>query len=140
MSDSESSCNISPNISGSDSASGTSSPSPPLPEIKQLELALATKSDRAVLGHCLGLSQLDGMPPLADKMIVVNFDTENWVRDRHVLTEVGVSTFDSRDMRGLANPGMYGENLLKQVYFYHARILENAHLVNIKWRPGDPDS
>lgn len=89
--------------------------------------------------HCLGLSKLEGVPSIAENMIVVNFDTENWVANHDALTEIGVSTFDSRDMRALKEAGMNGENLLKQVYFYHARILENAHLLNIKYCVGNPD-
>ncbi|KAI4628008.1 hypothetical protein J4E80_002144 [Alternaria sp. BMP 0032] len=120
--------------------SNDSSSPPPLSPNAQLELALVTKSSRAVLSHCLGLSSLDGVPPSAKNMIVVNFDTENWECKQSALTEIGASTFDSRDMRALAGPGMHGEDLLKQVYFYHARILENAHLLNLKWCPGDPEA
>jgi hypothetical protein len=105
----------------------------------QLASVLTTKTGSAVISHCLGLSTLEGVPSAVENMIVVNFDTGNWVADHNMLTEIGVSTFDSRDMRALNEVGMHGENLLKQVYFYHARILENAHLRNIKYCVGDPD-
>ena len=72
-------------------------------------------------------------------MIVVCFYTESWTYNHNKLTEIGISTFDSRDMRALMRSGSYGENLLKQIYFYHARIQENAHLLNVKYRVGDPD-
>ena len=91
-----------------------------------------------MLEHCLGLSKLKDVSPLADNMIVVCFDLESWARDHSKLTEIGISTFDSRDMRALEEPGMHGEELLKQIYFYHARIEENAHLINIKFCVGDP--
>ncbi|KAI4941356.1 hypothetical protein J4E91_010801 [Alternaria rosae] len=136
MSDSNQSRSLSPGWS----TDGSSSHPPPLSPTAQLKLALASKSSRAVLSHCLGLSTLEGMPAAANNMIVVNFDTENWVCNHNMLTEIGVSTFDSRDMRALPGPGMHGEELLKQVYFYHARILENAHLLNLKWCPGDPEA
>lgn len=97
------------------------------------------KTGSEVLSHCFGLSKLEGVPSAAENMIVVNFDTENWVAKHSALTEIGVSTFDSRDMRALKEAGMHGENLLRQVYFYHARILENAYLRNIKYCVGDPD-
>ena len=54
-------------------------------------------------------------------------------------TEIGVSTFDSRDMRTVKKPGLHGENLLDKIYFYHARIQEDAHLINIKFCVGNPD-
>ena len=57
-------------------------------------------------------------------MIVVCFYTESWTYNHNKLTEIGISTFDSRDMRALMRSGSYGENLLKQIYFYHARIQE----------------
>ncbi|KAH3913924.1 hypothetical protein HBI56_056010 [Parastagonospora nodorum] len=79
-------------------------------------------------------------PKLADNMIVVCFGTESWVRDHDKLTEIGIATFDLRDMRTFKSPGMHGDSLLKQVYFYHARIEENAHVINIKYCPGDLDS
>ena len=132
--------NYSRSASPGSSTGGSSSSPPPLSPNAQLELALATKSSRAVLSHCLGLSTIEGVPAAANNMIVVNFDTENWECKQSALTEIGVSTFDSRDTRALAAPGMHGEELLKQVYFYHARILENAHLLNLKWCPGDPEA
>ena len=119
-------------------ANGSSSPSPPLSVLQQLKTELSYKSGKAVLEHCLGLSKLKDVSPLADSMIVVCFDLESWARDHSKLTEIGISTFDSRDMRALEDPGMHGEELLKQVYFYHARIEENAHLINIKFCVGDP--
>jgi hypothetical protein len=89
--------------------------------------------------HCLGLSKLEGVPTLADNMIVICFDTESWTHNHKKLTELGIATFDSRDTWALKDPGNYGEKVLKQVYFYHARIEENSHLLNIKFCVGNPD-
>jgi hypothetical protein len=108
--------------------------------MQQLKAELDRKAPKAVLEDCLGLKKLDGVSELADNMIVVCFDTESWIHNHNKLTELGVATFDSRDTRALKKPGAYGEGLLKQVYFYHARIEENAHLLNIKFCPGDPDA
>jgi hypothetical protein len=126
--------------SASRSTGGSSPPSPLSSEIQQLASTLALKSSREVFSHCLGLSKLKGVPAVADNMIVLSFDTESWVSNHDAITEVGVSTFDSRDMRALESPGLHGENLLKQVYFYHARMLENAHFLNLKFCVGDPES
>lgn len=83
---------------------------------------------------------MEGISELAGSMIVVYFDAESWTQDHSKLTEIGVATFDSRNMKTLKGPCMHGGNLLKQVYFYHARIEENAHLVNIKYCVGDSES
>lgn len=112
---------------------------PPTP-LEELQKALARRLDKDVFAHSLGIGKMEYVPKLAENMIVVCFDTESWVRDHDKLTEIGIATFDSLDMRTFESPGMYSENLLKQVYFYHARIEENAHLINIKYCPGDPDS
>jgi hypothetical protein len=119
---------------------GSAPPSPTLSPMQRLKAELDRKPYKAVLEHCLGLKKLDGISSLADNMIVVCFDTESWTHDHNKLTELGVATFDSRDTRALKKPGAYGEEFLKQVYFYHARIEENAHLLNVKFCPGDPDA
>jgi hypothetical protein len=115
---------------------GSSSPSPPPSEMQQLKTALYSKTSKAALEHSLGLGRLDGVSELANHMIVVCFDTESWKQDHNKLTEIGVATFDSRDMRTLKHPSIHGEHLLEQVYFYHARFEENAHLINTKYCPG----
>jgi hypothetical protein len=132
-----SSSNATPAGSATD---GSAPPSPKLSPMQQLKAELDRKPSKAVLEHCLGLKKLDDISALADNMIVVCFDTESWTHDHNKLTELGVATFDNRDTRALEKPGAYGEELLKQVYFYHARIEENAHLLNVKFCPGDPDA
>ncbi|CAO2647484.1 Nn.00g084060.m01.CDS01 [Neocucurbitaria sp. VM-36] len=134
MSDSDISRSLSPTTSNSSSAP------PPLSELQQLKVALSVQFDKAVLEHCLGLSKLPGILPLANCMIAVCFDTESWVYDHDKLTEIGVATFDSRDMYAVKEPGKYGGKLLEQVYFYHARIKEYSHLLNLKYCVGDPDT
>ena len=133
MSDSEVSRDPSP-VSGG-------SPSPPPPSgNKQLAEELFRKTGKQVFEHCLGLSKLSGVSSAADDLIVVCFDTENWTHNSNAITEVGISTFDSRDTRAVKEVGSYGANLLDKVYFYHARIVENAHLINIKFCVGNPDT
>jgi hypothetical protein len=122
------------------STKNSSSSSISLSPLQQLKAVLDSQSSKSVLDHCLGLSKMEGVSQLADAMILVCFDTESWTRDHSKLTEIGIATFDSRDMGALEAPGMHGENLLKQVYFYHARIEENAHLLNIQYCPGDPNT
>jgi hypothetical protein len=117
------------------------SPSPPPPSAnQQLANELVYKSGKEVLEHCLGLNTMKDVSPAADDIVVVCFDTEVWTHNANAITEVGISTFDSRDTRGVKDVGQYGENLLKQAYFYHARVVENAHLINVKFCVGDPDT
>lgn len=106
--------------------------------MRQLKAELAPVTSKPIFEHCLGLKTLKNLPPLAGNLTVVCFDLESWARNHQKLTEIGISAFDSRDMRALSNPGVHGEELLKQVYFYHARIGENAHLINVKFCIGDP--
>jgi len=122
------------------SSSGSSSSASSLSALDQLSKALLTKNSQEVLSHCLGLSPLSNVPSLADNTILICFDTESWTSNHSAITEIGVSTFDSRDMRALATPGLHGEHLLQQMYFYHARIQEHAHLLNIKFCVGNPDA
>jgi hypothetical protein len=114
--------------------------SPKLSPFEELKTTLLRKSSKSMMEHCLGLKKLDGVSELAEDMILVCFDTESWTRDHMKLTELGVATFDSRDVRALTDPGNYGEEILKQIYFYHARIEENTHLLNTKFCVGDPDA
>ncbi|KAF2117339.1 hypothetical protein BDV96DRAFT_490450, partial [Lophiotrema nucula] len=62
-------------------------------------------------------------------------------RNHDYLTEIGLAAFDSRDMQHFAaNPGPHAEKMLKQIYFYHFRILPNTHMVNRTWCVGVPEN
>jgi hypothetical protein len=120
----------------------------------QLRAYLHGQSLPAVLRHCLGLESLPGAPALVDSIMVVAFDTEDYERNHDRLTEVGLCTWESKTMRSITgidghdqperqmdyieDVGPYGEKLLENMFFYHARIQENAHLINQKFCPGDP--
>lgn len=118
---------------------GSASPSPPPSEIAQFKAFLnafknqnRTTADAAVLRHCLGLERLPNAPPLANHIIVIAFDIESCERYPRPLTEIGLVTWESKHMRNIvgdAGLGPFGENLSKQMYFYHARIQPTAHLV-----------
>lgn len=86
-----------------------------------------------------GLDNIPNAPNLAQSMVVNCIDTEHYERAPAKLTEIGINTFESKDLRRLiTNPGPHGENLLKQVYYYHLRMIPNAHCLNTKFCPGDP--
>jgi hypothetical protein len=86
------------------SASASASPSPTPSQLDQLRAALNTTSGKQVLEHCLGLEQLKADLRLADSMVVVCLDTESWTHDQGKLTEIGIATFDCRDMRPGSHP------------------------------------
>ena len=118
-------------------------PVPPLPHtpLQQVLAYFAKKTQTSVMRFCLGLEKYPDAPPLAQNTIVICFDTEGWTADSTKVTEVGFNTFDSRDMRRLPNgPGPFGENALMNTYFYHVRVQPNAHLLNIKYCPGNPEA
>jgi hypothetical protein len=50
-------------------------------------------------------------------MIVVASDTESWCHEPSSFTEIGICTFDSRDMRQIKHTGPNGEELLKAMYW-----------------------
>jgi hypothetical protein len=107
------------------------------PELAELAKYLEKKSNAEILQYCLGLCEFEDAPPIAERIVVICFDTEGWTADSAKITEVGFNTFDTRDMRKM-RPGPHGENFMKQIYFYHIRVQPNAHLLNIKYCPGDP--
>ncbi|KAF2242329.1 hypothetical protein BU26DRAFT_524476 [Trematosphaeria pertusa] len=129
-------------MSDSSRRSISTSPTPPPQSLTELQLLSAffyDKSQKDVLKHCLGLEPIPDAPALANSAIVVCFDTEGWTADPSKITEVGLSVFDSRDLRPL-DPGPHGENYLKQIWFYHIRIQPNAHLLNIRFCVGHPET
>ncbi|KAF2679742.1 hypothetical protein K458DRAFT_460583 [Lentithecium fluviatile CBS 122367] len=107
------------------------------PELAELASYLKDKTQANILQYCLGIQDFPDAPALAKRIIVICFDTEGWTADSAKITEVGFNTFDIRDTRKV-KPGPHGEKFLKHVYFYHIRVQPNAHLLNIKYCPGDP--
>ncbi|KAJ4353547.1 uncharacterized protein N0V89_005277 [Didymosphaeria variabile] len=92
------------------------------------------------LRYILGLDTAQNAPKLAQSIVVNCIDTEHYERDRSKLTEIGINAFTSGDLRQyIGNPGPHGENLLKQIYYYHFRMLPNAHCVNKDFCPGNPE-
>jgi hypothetical protein len=115
-------------------------PPPTHSSLAQLKTELSKQMSKHVFKHCLGSTKLEEASDLANNMIVVCFDTESWMHEHSKLIAIGVATFDMCDMNALKDIDIHGENLLKQVYFYHVCIEENAHLVNIEYLVGDPES
>ncbi|KAH7073775.1 hypothetical protein BKA63DRAFT_534163 [Paraphoma chrysanthemicola] len=71
-------------------------------------------------------------------VVFVCVDVESYERAHHKITEIGVATLDTRDLKGIA-PGKDGEAWRKLVKARHFRIQENRHLVNHEFVQGHPD-
>ena len=109
--------------------------------IQEVENFFAKHSDVEVMQHVLGVSPLPGAPELANCCIINCIDTEDYERDHDFLTEIGLAAFDSREMQPFAaNEGPHAEKMLKQVYYYHFRILPNTHMVNRTFCVGVPEN
>jgi hypothetical protein len=101
-------------------------------EIAAVENFFAPMSHASVLKYCFNLNrnQYPKAPALAASTVVVCLDTEGWDADSNKLKELGFNAFDARDMTAVTSPGPWGEDIIKNVYFYLARIQKNAHLKN----------
>lgn len=75
--------------------------------------------------------KFQGMP------IFISLDTE-WMEDYGVLTEVGISTLDTRKLQGVV-PGDFGHMWLSQIRSRHLRVKEHRTHVNMKYQQGCPD-
>ncbi|KAF1969974.1 hypothetical protein BU23DRAFT_512196, partial [Bimuria novae-zelandiae CBS 107.79] len=111
-----------------------------LQEIAAVRTFFASMSHADVFRYCLNLNRAKypNAPALAASTVMICIDTEGWDASSIVLKEVGINTFDSRDMTELSSPGPWGENLLKNIFFYFARIEKHAHLWNRNFSAGDP--
>ncbi|KAF2732572.1 hypothetical protein EJ04DRAFT_578317 [Polyplosphaeria fusca] len=110
----------------------------PLEEVRQYFSKL---SDTEVLRHVLGFPS-DGAPELAKHAIINAIDIEAYCFDQSKLTEVGLAVLTAPELAGIAaaNPGPHAKNVLKQIYNYHYRLRENAHLVNnASFLKGNPE-
>jgi len=96
-------------------------------------------SNTAILRYGLGFDLPDA-PALAKDTVVIVMDCEKFEHEPRCLTEFGLHTFTRKEMAtALSNPGPHGENLLRQVWYYHIRLLETAHYVNRTFCPGNPE-
>ncbi|KNG48300.1 hypothetical protein TW65_05209 [Stemphylium lycopersici] len=96
-------------------------------------------SDSAILRYGLGLPNASA-PALAENTVVIVMDCEKHEHEPRVLTEYGLHTFTRKEMAPIfQNPGAHGEEILRNIYYYHIRLLENAHYTNRKFCPGNPE-
>ena len=100
----------------------------------------------------LGLSAADlgpSLPTIVDvnnaashpremDVIIISIDVEAYEKARGIITEVGVSTLDTRDLQDIA-PGENGQNWQKFIRGRHFRIVEHKNYVNGEYVAGCPD-
>lgn len=76
--------------------------------------------------------------PFHDEVIFISVDIESFERNHSIITEIGISTLDTRDLQTHA-PGPKGESWFCHIRARHFRIREYMHLVNTDFVSGCPD-
>ena len=72
-------------------------------------------------------------------VVFVCVDVEAYEKDQHKITEIGISTLDTRDLNDIS-PGEGGAGWMKKIRARHFRIVEHAHLVNTEFISGCADN
>ncbi|KAH9845099.1 hypothetical protein Tdes44962_MAKER06889 [Teratosphaeria destructans] len=101
---------------------------------------LGLKPEEDSLDAGVAKLNLDSVTPSSHKSepIFIAIDCEAYEEGAHVVTEVGVATLDTRDLKNMP-PGPLGENWRQYIRARHFRITERTHMVNKKWVDGCPD-
>ncbi|OCK75742.1 hypothetical protein K432DRAFT_408757 [Lepidopterella palustris CBS 459.81] len=76
--------------------------------------------------------------PFDSSVVFISVDIEAYERSPRLITEVGISTLDVRDLISMA-PGPNGSNWLAQIRTRHFRIREHSHLNNFEFVLGCAD-
>ncbi|KAI9679304.1 MAG: hypothetical protein M1817_005324 [Caeruleum heppii] len=71
-------------------------------------------------------------------VVFVSIDLEAYEHNQSIITEIGVSTLDTRDLRSYP-PGLEGQHWHHAIRARHFRISEYSHKVNKKWVRGCPE-
>lgn len=71
--------------------------------------------------------------------IFIAIDVEAYEKPPRMVTEIGVATLDTRDLKGIA-PGEVGKDWHKFIRGRHFRVLEYKHLRNYEYVKGCPDA
>ncbi|KAI9816462.1 MAG: hypothetical protein M1827_001594 [Pycnora praestabilis] len=76
--------------------------------------------------------------PFDSSVVFISVDVEAYERDHHKITEIGISTLDTRDLKDIA-PGDGGKNWHRNIRARHFRIIEHGHLHNTEFVSGCAD-
>ena len=105
---------------------------------EQQKLWAAEKAQKA----CLALAPFDvtkpSPHPFENEVVFICFDVEANEHAHHLITEIGVSTLDTKDILNMP-PGPGGENWIKQIRSRHFRIKEHKHMRNKTFVSGNPN-
>jgi hypothetical protein len=91
-------------------------------------------------GHVLQPLDVEGPAPhpFDRNVIFVSVDVEAFERAHNLITEIGVSTLDTADIKSLA-PGEGGANWIECIRSRHFRISDHSHLRNTTFCTGNPE-
>jgi hypothetical protein len=104
------------------------------PNLVKLSAFLAPLREIDVMLHFLG-RPLPGAPFSLDEAVIVSLNLEWWQKEPHPTTEIGIA-----ELHPVGKiPTTHAENILTEIWVAHARIAENAHLVNRFQGAGDPE-
>lgn len=76
--------------------------------------------------------------PFNRDVVFVAIDVEAYERAHDLITEVGISTLDTVDIKNV-EPGHGGFNWMERIRSRHFRIIENQHYINTDYCVGDPE-
>ncbi len=109
-------------------------------ELSWTELQDARKEHALAAGQLLPPVAVDEAVPYPfDKDVVfVCVDVESYERSHNIITEIGISTLDCRDLHGIP-PGEDGKAWRDVIRSRHFRIREHAHLINTDFVSGCAD-
>jgi hypothetical protein len=76
--------------------------------------------------------------PFDRDVIFISVDVESYERNHDLITEVGISTLDTTDIKSIV-PGHGGFNWMECIRSRHFRISNHVHLRNTAFCTGDPE-
>ncbi|KAF2491539.1 hypothetical protein BU16DRAFT_530028 [Lophium mytilinum] len=131
-----------PSTNDSESSASSSLPAPGVSllnrkcKFPQLHDQMVGLTDKEAMQHALEIKSTENG---STDIVICAIDLEWHDVEPRELTEIGLAILDTRDFHGLKDgPGANGENLMKQVQFYHYRIKEHGHMEN-KYCIGHPE-
>jgi hypothetical protein len=120
-----------------DCPDGLPVPDPSLPWGEQQKFE---KEQKLKYGHILEPLGFDKLAPHPfDKDVVfVAVDVEAYEKNHNIITEVGISTLDTADIKDIV-PGLGGFNWMERIRSRHFRVSEHVHYTNDTFVSGAPD-
>ncbi|KAI9872634.1 MAG: hypothetical protein M1830_001392, partial [Pleopsidium flavum] len=110
------------------------------PALSWTELQVAIQEHAVAAGQILPPLDITKPVPYAfdEDVVFICVDVESYERSHNVITEIGISTLDTRDL-GAIPPEVDGRAWRDVIRSRHFRIREHAHLVNVDFVIGCAD-